>query len=550
MPFASPSPRRARLALLGSSLIALGFVLWFIRTEDPVQGNEAPAAHVAAPWSDVNAPDPFAFDAPEDRSNPPEPTRPGEQLAPRSGVNDATDAEHRRHRAWDLVAQLEQLSRSPETFHSLALPVIEQLTDVCADDARSENAAISERAYANRPVVNGADPRTLVDRRPIASTLLGDVVGSSTRSPLVRGAVFLALATELSEAEFWDNFDLWLAGDASTPLELVRAAALASTRRGTPTPCEDPLSLKQLAALPTRGGVTLPGFYTLTLTELAPEHAHAAIRAWLDAPDPRRALFQRNARAPSQDDDMQSVAEYFTTSEILFCIFGHHALLQPSVERRVLHEALLLEEPGKDHSLVCFRAASFVVHALSMCNDTLLAAAGRAESSSDAMVSSLARLMGETAVGGLNDGLVGRIERLRYSAELSDEADLVLLLMELGESFGDVYPENSERRTFAMEYLEGLTLDSAVVETARASALTAMLASATWEELGGISRSVLTRGDTALLNSIALNALLKHARTQADHRVAVVELLRQLAGEVRGLEARSSIEGFLAELSD
>lgn len=513
--------------LLGVSLIALIVWIRWMGAEKAVSHATSTATPASAtPESPAGL---AALDSPGQRhavSGTPE-TR--TELAHSAEPTNTVEA--RQSSPADLIAQLEVLAKTPQTFHAKALPLIERLTEACSEGIESDAAGVAGRGHT------------------MVQDLLQTLVLDPSDTVLVRGAVFLALTPKLSESEFWSVFDAWFSGDRSIPLELLRTAALASTRLGSPAPCKYPLPLEQLAKLPTSTGSALPGFYALALDRIAPDRACDAIRLWLDSGDPRRALFQVSTSPPGADVDLKEAGDYFVTSEILFCVWGHQALRNPTVEHVVIQEALAENEGKPGSSLVCVRAANFLVYALAMCDSAFFEIAAKMGSAKNPVAAAMARTMESLALDGLGVGLVARIETLRYSTAPKDEADLMRILKKVGDSLGQATKVGAEPHMMTLDYLGGLVKDTAVAETARATAFSSLAKGGAWSATKDAAHSLLSRNNDLLLTALALNSLMDNARKEPARRTEVLAILNQFAAQGPPPKLRPSVETYLAELA-
>jgi len=431
--------------------------------------------------------------------------------------------------AWGIVARLEDLAREPRTFHAAALPVIELLTKTCSIDVQNRSRM-------------GASATT-----PIVQDLLQKVVSNPDRTTLVRGAVFLSLASLLTESEFWGTFTAWYSARPSAPLELLRTAALAASRIGSPSPCGSSVSLKRLAALQTEGAATLPSCYPIVLDRLASERACDSIRAWLDADDPRRDLFRLSAGAPPADFDPASAQDYFVTVEILFCVWGQQCLQDPGVEREVLREAFLESDKQEGRSVLFFRAANFLVFSLARCNDSLRNATLKVASSQDPILVTVARSM-ESMVDGIGLANLATIERLRYSSEPVDVATLALILVDIGKGLGDLHSLDGEQLTTALDYLGGLVGDVGIDEKVRATALNVVARSGSWPAFKRLTAACLESDPPELVAATAFTTLMAEARSDPSRRVDAAQLLMQLSDDKLSTGMRSAVDEYIAKL--
>jgi hypothetical protein len=425
--------------------------------------------------------------------------------------------------AWEIVAQLEALADSPSSFHERAIPLLEPL-------ARA--AGGSELDPAGRRV---------------STVLREEVVVDPGRSALVRGAVLLSLCEVLSPAEFWSTFDAWFA-DASTPLELLRAGALASTHLGTIAPCSRALSLKQLAAFTTSPLIALPRFYEVGIEKLAPARACTAIRAWLVAPDPRKELFRLSSAPPSADHDLAATADYFVAAQILYCIWGHQALTAPTVGLELVQDARRVHTDPAGGSLVFLKVSNFMVRTLAPCDPYLFGELSKFALASDPVLEALDREF-EALDGGLGASRLARIESLRYSIAPEDEAALIRILMRIGKDLDQLGLYDSDSAELTLQYLGQFASDVGASGTARACALMVVAKSGNWPELKRASASVLTPNGDDTLTAVALNSLMKEARADDARRSEVLELLRGFEQEGPSPGLRPSVKRYVAELA-
>lgn len=441
---------------------------------------------------------------------------------------------------WALVAQLEALARAPTSFHAKALPVIERLTAAC-----------ERRAERDASPGTSPDAKNATDvgaNSSIWDDLLARVVRDAGRDPLVRGAVYLATATGLAESAFWPVFDEWLAQSEPVQLELVRAAALASTLKGEPSDCSRKLALRALAALPREDDSAAPGVYPLVLGSIAPAGAGAALRRWLDASDPRKELFRLGAPAPTDEGDRRAASDYFVTAELVFCVWAHQCLRDSLVERELVRVLLMEDADSQPPNVLLPRAAHFVAHSLAECNRDLRRAVDLASTSSSSLVKSLSKMMRSLNVAGLNDELLERIEQLRYATSRREVSKLVGLVVEAGESLGALSHSATGEREQALEYLLGLAEDPAVESTARGVALTILFDGATWDETLSVARKTLMRGAEPLYCSMAIGRLQAGVEQRAERLGEVLALLGQVASGGPTQVARELASEALAEM--
>ncbi len=413
---------------------------------------------------------------------------------------------------WALVAQLEALASTRSTYHDQALAVIERLTEACRTVEATDSAS--------------------APKSDVWSTLLEQVVRAGERSELVRGAVALAIARGLPEADFWRLFDEWLLLPREGSLELVRAAALAAALRGDDAPCHRGLALGRLAALPGAEDER-PGIYPLVLDRLARPAASAALKAWIDLPDRRRRLFR--VAAPIVEDALERAAavDYFVAAEVLYCVWGHGALADSATERNLVSTALLEGVDAKDADLLTLRAAHFLLRSLVECSARIADGAKRARASSTPLVAGIARSMEGLGVGGLSLELMAELERLRYSRSSADEGELMMNLMDAGAALVELSRSAPADRLQAIEYLKAFASDSNVTEFGRNSALMALVDNVSWSELLLIARETLERGDSGVQAATAIDALLTGVGGDSGRRSQAIALLSDVSARSR-----------------
>jgi hypothetical protein len=511
-----------------------GFLISRLLLSGALDGGSPPPGPVAgrsAEGTEGNFADLVAVDSEERRAGARAPST--EQVAGESQalVDEQERAPDARHEAWALVARLEELARTPRTFHALALPVVDRMTAVCS----KESAPGQSRSASGSPEV--------------VVELQREVVADPQRNALVRGAVFLALAPLLPESEFWGTFTEWTSGHADVPLELVRAAALAAARTGSPAPCKFALPLTKLTALPTLGAPDLPGFYPLALDRIASGRACDAIRRWLDIDDPRRSLFRLGSGAPPGGAKLDEAGEYFVTVEILFCVWGHRSLEDTLVERAVLAETRFDPREVARRSLVSLRVAHFLVMALARCNpnyfDAAVAMTSVADSPLSDMLGELQRVLSEE----LGLATLERLERLRYSEKPSDRVNFTLALAALRDEFLRGETHDPEQRTLLLEYLCGLVADPGLSSMVRMNAIHAVAVGGSWEALLESAAASFLPGAPLDLAALALEPLLAAARSNPARRSEALALLRRFSAQAPANASKLGVESYIAELT-
>jgi hypothetical protein len=483
-----------------------------------------------------------------------------------ASVSALAPAHERIHPAWPLVAELEQCAQDTASFHARALPVVERLETACRAEPLSPASAANEASggaahTAGAPAPSAA-PRG-PDAAPSAATPIGEaariadelftrVVLSQEQSALVRGAVLVALAQQLDERSFWTVFDDWFAAGARTHDELLRCAAFAASRRGALTPCRQALSLAQLAGLPTSGASALPSYFALRLDRVVPAAAGVTLRRWLDSDDPRRVGFGGGSGAAARGltaAEQAAGLEHFVTVELVYCVWALQCVTDLEVERSLLRTARMESGGGEALERMCVRASNFVLHSLAGCNSRLLEAASAARTSQNPILSTLAQMMQDAAVGGLSLDMLERIERLRYSREGADTVELMLLLIDLGEPLGAVPLDALAQRAQFTDYLTSIAADRNVDSTVAAGALSALQKGGTWTELREATAVVLRTDLDVLSYVLAAGALRERAAAQPALRSEVVAHLRALEAQGLTPAAASAVAELLAELA-
>ena len=444
---------------------------------------------------------------------------------------------------WELVAELEALAENPGSFHARALPVVDRLSEVCSARLKESDRVAGKGGVNDDPLSQPAP-----DERAILDELVIEVVRSGERSALVRGAVLLAVSTLLDEGAFRVSFDACFR-ESGTPPELLRAAALAATRRGSESSCPYPLTLAKLADLPSDGSVELPGFYALRLDRIVEPYEAEVLRSWLMAGDPRRSYFVRSPDSQALALDVEDLGEFFVTCELLFAVWGQRALLDVDVEESVVHEALLEEEHKWSPSLIYFRVASFLVHALAPCSDRLSEVSERMKSSQNPDLASMAELMEGMGTAGSSSALAAKIEKSRYAPDAVGQGELVLALMKAGDDLELLASADPELCEEFCLYLDGIVQDPVVTESGRATALTALARSGLANAIDESSARVLRSFGPDTLAAIAIQNLMQGARTDESRRARVLEIFEEvMEGESRGW-LLSDLEKCISELS-
>lgn len=448
---------------------------------------------------------------------------------------------------WALIAQLEALANKPATYHEQALALIERLTELCESLESGPGSTPIAGGVATSSTTDQAARDTAGEAVDVLGVLLEQVVRSVERNELVRGAVALAIARRLPEADFWRLFDEWLALPREGSLELVRAAALAAALRGDEAPCHRELGLSRLNAMPG-SEAERPGIYPVSLRRIASPAAGAALRRWLDLPDSRQVLFRGETPAIEDTKALASAIDYFVASEVLFCVWGHGAVVDSVVERELVRTALCEACESGPPDLLTLRAAHFVLRSLAECNAGLADGAHRASVSPIPIVAGLAKSMEALGGGGLSLKMMAEIERLRYSRSREEESDLLLLLVQANDALAVLGRSRTGGRENAIEYLLALAEDANVAEMGRGAAMTAVTDNSTWDELLGVVRRALASGVAGMQNYTAISALVDAAGNDSGRKQQALQLLEGLVSPSLDPEVLETINAALAEL--
>ncbi len=442
---------------------------------------------------------------------------------------------------WELVDELRTLARDPESFHARALPLVDRLSELCS-------------AGQDPP------PDQVVGSASLAELLSSGVVQAEQEPALVRGAVYLAIAPSLSGPAFREIFDAWFLGSPDIPLELLRTAALAATRRGEPTACDHPLSLAKLARTQLSGSTPgVPRFFALTVDAMAPEYECGTLRGWLTAPDPRQTLLQPSPTPPADDDadddavraDRVAAADYFVTAELLFVVWGHGALHDRYVEKLVVDTALPSSidfEPGigpDRSSALHLRAAHFLVHSLSACNTGFAEAALRIASSDDPILAGVGGMMRRLVAGGSAAQQIARLESRRYATGPMARTAMIAELFEVQDQLAEVRGSSSPDRELTILYLDDLVQDVSLSREVRSVALSVVAGQGSWSMLKSSAEKVLRNDSDPAMLALAVGGLVRAAKQSPERSAEAVQLLAEFQAVP---ELEQSIASYLEQL--
>lgn len=408
---------------------------------------------------------------------------------------------------WSLVAELEALAANSETFHRLALPVIERLTHACQDHQQS----------------NGETEES----EPIARLLLNELVLVPERNDLVRGAVFLSIATLLPAEEFERTFIEWFDG-GETSFELLRSAGTAAALRGEAFDCGMTLDLSFLGRFQTGRDETLPHIYPLRLKRMIRMSESEAIRSWFQAMDSTRRLILPSSRTDSPEEQAR-LQDFVIASELLFALRGHRALVDSEIEDLLLERTsqISIATAQQTVDLVDFRATVFLVHSLAICSNTMLDLTITMSESKDPLLSSLSGQMEGVVSGGFGVALLSKLENLRYAEKKSDRIELFLSLSDAGESLSAMPDPTDFKRSVA--YLDSFALDRGVDHRARAAAIGAIAEADQWEVFSKSARTVLLANDPGTVQVSAMSYLVNWPSKDPSTLAEVLAILEEVA---------------------
>lgn len=430
------------------------------------------------------------------------------------------------------LLELKALIAAPESYHRRALPIVDRMSDWIGQASKK-----SEQGDLRA----GGEPRLERPTRALHDTQL---------HPLVRGAVFIALAPHLQENQFQLLLDEYARWSPDAELELVRCAALAASRRGDASPCDSAISLAKLKALPTASAELLPGYFEFELDRVLRSESEVTLRSWLEAPDPRRKLFDLQGAHPSSQEGLRAAADYFATFELVYCVWSRCCLIDGAVQNQIQSDALLEQPNTARGGLVSLRAAHFVLQSMAQCSPALSLAAAQAISSRNELVSGVARSVNKGLGCETAASFIERAESLRYSRELADEASLIRWIGGAEAALSGDSTSKKADRELVLSYVSTLVADPQLADPCRAKALQVLSSAASWSESVPALRSVLLQERSEVLVAVAIGLLAEHANSDADRRGEVLELLRKSESSLAATSMRSSVQTYIARLSN
>lgn len=415
-------------------------------------------------------------------------------------------------RAWELVEELRVMSRDPKGFHARALPLALELSDVCVEDAG----------------VSHVDELTL------------KVVNSTQESALVRGAVLLGIAGRMEIDAFHAVFDEWFDAGES-PGELLRAAALAATRIGGLAPCSYPLGLSQLGSPKTLVPLDVPGVYPLRMTHLVGAYESGVLRNWLDASGDVADGYRKDSLEQASKEELEAFLNHMVTSETIFAVWGHRALLEPEIERAVIRKALPSAQEIEQQDVLHLRVAGFLVHALSLCSEPFRAAADDMANSPHSLLVALAESFEEVGPGAMAFAYIEELEALRYSSARSDRTRLRQTLLDSDERLREAKSMDPEEFQLLSEYFQGLSQDDTLKDLDRCLAARALISEGSWEDVLANARDILFANSPVDLAFMVIQSLIDGVVANPGRRPGALEVLETALG----WESRSTVVEFI-----
>ncbi len=417
-------------------------------------------------------------------------------------------------KVWDLIAELERIAVQEEEFHHLALPVMRELTRACAAEE-------------------------------LSAEIMETVVYAADQNVLVRGAALVSVATLLPQPAFELGLLGWF-GSERTPLELLRAAAIAAALRGEDSRCGLPLDLAFLCELQRKGDageLRMPRIFPLRLERTVNQAHGDVLRRWLLTAEARATALYTAEAGP----DMPQVAELLVTAELLYSVWGHAALNDFEIEAVVLEDAFKPEEKRGDDGLFYLRASNFLVHSLAPCNDRFFELVTKMAEMEDGILDSFATAMEGHLSNGLSVSLLAKIESVRYSIEGVDYIVLCEHLMTVGDGLASITDPEELERAFA--YVEDIVQDEMVHQSARSTAIMTLEEHAPWEVLVRAVADVIQPGISSSLYAITVTSLVQEAGSDLARRSTARDLLVKARERVTEQRMSESLSAYIEQLS-
>lgn len=434
---------------------------------------------------------------------------------------------------WVLVDQLRAMAKEPSDFHQRAYPVMKRLT------------AQGHRLAQEPAGVDGTMAGTNGPER--VEQVVAELVDTEAETDLFRGAVFVALAECLSTGAFRARFAGWLEVMPES-LELVRAAAIAASCRGEDVQCSAPVTINEFAALPAHPGLVWPATYPLELRRVVAPYEASLLAEWLERPDERKERFKLDQESAASTQDPQAMVDYLAAVETVYAIWGYRALVDPLIEDQVLARASLDGGQWPADSMVYFRASSLIVYSLAACNDRMFDLVVRLASSEHALLAGMAQSMSRLVAGGLGMGLISKIEAKRYTNDTVEVVELALLIDDIGQRMPALIASGSEALGDACRYLDGIVQDAGVADYIRATALSTISKSESWEHLSQSTAQALAGNSPEMTAGIAAASLVQYARAHPEVKAKALQIFVQAQNQATQDWLRDDIQTFIAEL--
>ena len=424
---------------------------------------------------------------------------------------------------WSMIEQLEQLAEDPDSFHRAAFPLMAQLAEECS----------------------GLEERDSNAHAGIYSKLLGRVVEDDLRSPLVRGAVFLALAKDLAGEDFRATFDTWMR-DPALPLELLRTAALAASARGQQSSCGTPLNLELLRQFAVDEDTHFPKVYPMKLKQVVDDYEAGIILEILADYHPELDRLEATQEVPTKPDRKTNALEAMFSREVLILALGHRSLSDNEIERFLLSTAGLKERSDGQPS-VDIRVAFFIVSSLSNCDDQFSAFMDDAMHSSNPIIAAFSSKSQDSLVGPLSLENLAWLYTKRWSSDMMEQSLFTLDISKLGERLALHNPEDEEYRGEFTDFLSEAALDSSEDDFVRMASVNSLRLSGDWELVIATAAELFESGAPETIQGLALSALADAARADENRRSSVVEVLKSALESASSSGNVAYIKELLAE---
>lgn len=520
----APLPLRESAAVSGwvglaAALGLLAIPVWWVSREDPLEKETALAlaGETAAPLS---APRAELRSIPERTSVPPVASAPAnEALAPavtaRVELNvPVPEAEPELPAAAldDWVEELRKLAEDPARFHELAIEIVQ----------RQRRLGL-EKEGRRRPL-SWTESRDLLDR----------LILDPDEPELVRGGVFLALAERMSPDQFRRVFDDWL-GRQDERYELVRAAAIAASWRGTSAACDVHLELGAIWGLELSIGETQDTgkTYPVALSRYPGEYEASVLRRWFKQ-DRTEILEHLLAPGGREEQELSRLAsDCLSASGVVCAALGIESVESPEVERWLIDEITRFDSSAEDYEQY-FRLLSviYTIYALAPCSERFRSVLTDPSAITDPMAQAMLALVLEAAERGSAAGnLAAELRGVRGPRRRK----LVKALAQV-----EAHVEGGGEVADALYFeLHAVVLDPKVKGAYRQRALDSIGTGASWLDYARTAAEALRQGSDKKLMAQVIAQLEEVADEFHDRRPKIAVILEA------GLE--SHLSGALAQ---